>query len=194
MKKTFESISKSLEICLISTLLIATSFAHIVFAQGSVRHSRKRSTRVAARPCRRPPSTARVGRRVTMLPAGHRTVVVRGSSYYYHDGVFYGRGPSGYTVVVAPVGAVVARPPRGHTTVYVDGEPHYSWYYYNGAYYVVTKDGYVVVEPPVGATVTYLPEGSTTVYINGARHYAYGGVHYRPYSYGGRVVYRVAQI
>ena len=187
MKCRSKSITKLLKISLISTLLINISFAHVVRAQGSVRHSTRTTTRVF----RRPPSTARLGRRRTMLPPHYRTVVVRGSDYYYSDGVFYHRGPSGYVVVVAPVGAVVATRPKGYVTIPVTDN---YYYYYNGAYYVVTKDGCAVVEPPVGITVPYLPKGSTTVYISGNRHYAYGGVHYRPYSHRGRVVYRVVKV
>jgi hypothetical protein len=94
-------------------------------------------------------------------------------------------------VAVAPAGAVVARRPRGYSTVYVGDDPYY---YYNGAYYVETDDGYIVVEPPEGATVAYLPEGYTMVYVNGARHYVYAGVHYRPYTHEGRIVYRVVRV
>lgn len=164
------------------------------------RTTARRTTRAAARPggpvtiqpVRRPRGTVRVGRRVTVLPAGHRTVVVGGTNYYYRGGVYYRRGPSGgYVVAVAPVGAVVARRPRGYATVYVEDDPYY---YYNGAYYVETDDGYIVVEPPEGVTVAYLPAGSTAVYVNGTKHYAYGGVHYRPYSHEGRVVYRVVRV
>jgi hypothetical protein len=193
MKCRGKSITKLLKICLISNLLITISLAHVVRAQGSVRHSTRTTTRVF----RQPPSSARVGRRRTVLPLHYRTVVVRGSDYYYSDGVFYHRGPPRYVVVVAPVGAVVATRPRGSVTIRVADN---YYYYYNGAYYVTAlggipvNGGYAVVEPPVGATVPYLPKGSTTVYISGNRHYAYGGVHYRPYSHGGRVVYRVVKV
>jgi hypothetical protein len=187
MKCRGKSITKLLKICLISNLLITISFAHVVRAQGSVRHS----TRTTPRVFRQPPSFARVGSRRTVLPPHYRTVVVRGSDYYYSDGVFYHQGPSRYVVVVAPVGAVVATRPKGNVTIRVNDN---YYYYYNGAYYVTTTDGYAVEEPLVGTTVPYLPKGSTTVYISGSRHYAYGGVHYRPYSHGGRVVYRVVKV
>jgi hypothetical protein len=94
-------------------------------------------------------------------------------------------------VAVAPRGAVVVRRPRGYTTVYVDDD---TYYYDEGTYYVETADGYIVVQPPEGATVAYLPDGATVVYVGGVKHYRYGGVHYRPFSHEGRVVYSVVKV
>ena len=213
------SITKSLKVCLISTLFIIgllvttdSSFARAVRAGGSVHHSTRRTTsrtsvrpatttrrtnptvarssrRMTIQPVRRPRGTVRTGRRISRVPAGHRTVAVRGSNYFYRSGVYYRQVPSGeYMAVAAPVGAVLDRLPSGYTIVYSESEPYY---YYNGDYYVETYDGYNVVVPPSGATVPYLPAGYTTVGVNGVRHYAYGGVRYRPYSYRGRIVYRV---
>ncbi len=46
---------------------------------------------------------------VSYLPAGHRSVVVAGSTYYYYDNVYYRTAPGGYVVVPQPV--VVANSP-----------------------------------------------------------------------------------
>lgn len=40
---------------------------------------------------------------VTILPVGHRTVFVRGATYYYYDNIYYRSCPTGYEVVPAPV-------------------------------------------------------------------------------------------
>jgi hypothetical protein len=46
---------------------------------------------------------------VSFLPSGHRTMVVRGATYYYYDNVYYRDCPGGYVVVPQPV--VVANSP-----------------------------------------------------------------------------------
>jgi uncharacterized protein YgiM (DUF1202 family) len=79
------------------------------------------------------------------LPAGHRTVYVGRSRYFYRSGVFYTHGPSGYVVVRAPIGAVIAAPPAGCRTVVVGGATYYD---YNGDYYQNAPRGYVVVQAP----------------------------------------------
>ena len=86
---------------------------------------------------------------VARLPLGHGKIVVGGTLYYYHRGVFYRKAHRGYTVVRAPRGARVKLLPSGHVTVYVGAEPYF---YYYGAYYRYAPDdeAYVVVEAPQG--------------------------------------------
>jgi hypothetical protein len=51
-----------------------------------------------------------------------------------------------------------------------------------------------IAHPPVHAgppVIVSLPRGYTKVRINGVVYYKHGGVHYRPYYQGTRVVYRV---
>jgi len=43
-----------------------------------------------------------VGAVVTVLPIGHRTVLIGGTTYYYYDNIYYTACPSGYVVVPAP--------------------------------------------------------------------------------------------
>jgi hypothetical protein len=43
-----------------------------------------------------------VGAIVTALPAGHRTIIVAGASYYYYENIYYRPCPTGYVVVSAP--------------------------------------------------------------------------------------------
>ncbi|MGD8758229.1 MAG: DUF6515 family protein [Deltaproteobacteria bacterium] len=91
------------------------------------------------------PVAPRHGTVIVDLPAGHRTVYVGRSRYFYRSGVFYRPGPSGYVVVRAPIGAVIAAPPAGCRTVVFGGATYYD---YNGDYYQNTPGGYVVVEAP----------------------------------------------
>jgi hypothetical protein len=44
-----------------------------------------------------------IGATVTYIPAGHRTIIFGGVTYYYYDNVYYKPCPSGYIVVPAPV-------------------------------------------------------------------------------------------
>lgn len=67
----------------------------------------------------------RHGTAVVVLPPGHRPVVVRQVTYYYHNGAYYRRAPRGYVVVPAPYGAVVPVIPPSHRTVIVRGATYY---------------------------------------------------------------------
>ena len=93
----------------------------------------------------RVPVAPRHGEVFVNLPAGHRTVYVGRSRYFYGSGVFYKHGPSGYVVIRAPIGAVIAAPPSGCRTVVVGGATYYA---YNGDYYQNAPAGYVVVQSP----------------------------------------------
>jgi hypothetical protein len=90
------------------------------------------------------------GTMVTHLPRGHKTVHVGKMKYFHHNGVFYKRGPSGYVVIAAPIGAVVVGLPAGYLTIAVNGSTYYA---YAGIYYRKVPSGYVVVEPPQEAIV-----------------------------------------
>jgi len=100
---------------------------------------------LASRRHPRMPVAPRYGTVFVNLPAGHRTVYVGRSRYFYGSGVFYRHGPSGYVVVRAPIGAVIAAPPAGCRTVVVGGATYYD---YNGDYYQNAPGGYVVVQAP----------------------------------------------
>lgn len=43
-----------------------------------------------------------IGAVISVLPTGHRTIVVGGLNYYYYDNVYYRPCPSGYIVVPKP--------------------------------------------------------------------------------------------
>jgi len=89
-----------------------------------------------------------VGYSLTVLPTGNVAITFRGGRYFFHAGVWYRPGPSGYVVVGAPVGAVIPVLPVGYTTVWVAGVPYY---YANNAYYVTAPGGFAVAAPPAVA-------------------------------------------
>jgi hypothetical protein len=73
--------------------------------------------------------------------------------YFYDGGYFYRRGPAGYVVVGAPIGARIRGLPAGFLTFQVGG---INYYYCNGAYYNYLPDEqiYVVVQKPADAPAT----------------------------------------
>ena len=86
------------------------------------------------------------GYSVPVLPGGHIALTFRGNPFFFHSGVWYRRGGSGFVVVRPPVGIIVPILPPAYSTV-VRGVPYY---YANDAYYVEAPGGYAVAEPPAG--------------------------------------------
>ena len=66
----------------------------------------------------RPP----LGAVVTVIPAGHKTFIFGGITYYYHDEVYYKACPSGYMVVPAPVVNLAAAAPDARRPQNLAGE------------------------------------------------------------------------
>lgn len=93
-----------------------------------------------------------VGYRVNVLPTSYTRVVVAGSPYYYHSGIYYTSVVGGYVVVAAPVGARLAILPAGYRAVVWQGS---TYYYVNNTYYVLdpATNAYVVVRKPAGIVV-----------------------------------------
>jgi hypothetical protein len=79
--------------------------------------------------------------------ARYQVVQVEGRRYYYRNGVFYRKGPGGFTVIAAPVGAVVTVLPRGIRSFRRSGVTYYR---YADVYYQAISGGYRVVPPPSG--------------------------------------------
>jgi Family of unknown function (DUF6515) len=91
--------------------------------------------------------------RVEHLPPHYETIVIHKKNYFYNNGFFYRRGPRGYSIIRAPIGARLRVLPVGYTIVKFGG---LSYYYFNGAYYyyVPAENVYVVVEKPADAVNT----------------------------------------
>ena len=87
------------------------------------------------------------GYAVPAVPAGHVVLTFRGNPFFFHAGVWYRRGGSGFVVVRPPVGIIVPILPPAYSTVVVGGAPYY---YANDVYYVQAPGGYAVAEPPPG--------------------------------------------
>ena len=81
-------------------------------------------------------------------------IVYSGLDYYYYDGYYYQRVPSGYVIVDAPVGITIKALPRGYKTVIFKGV---KYYYCNGVYYVKQRNNYIVVDDPIDE-VSALPQ------------------------------------
>ena len=98
------------------------------------------------------------GYAVGALPRGYVTVGYRGSPYYYHQGIWYRRGGSGFFVVRPAIGLFVPVLPAFYTTLWWGGVPYY---YADDVYYRYnTGRGYEVVDAPSGDPSTTQPEGA----------------------------------
>jgi hypothetical protein len=104
----------------------------------------------------------------------------------YEKGVFYQKSNSGWSVIAAPVGAVISQRPGAAATVVAQSRPYL---YYNGTFFVwnAAKHGYEVVKPPQGAIVAQVPN---TARKEGAC-YRYGGTCFRAAFQGSTLVYVV---
>lgn len=108
--------------------------------------------------------------------------------YWYDDGVYYEPASGGYSVVPAPIGAVVGSLPDGYETTMVGND---TFYYFGGAFYVQTDQGYQVVAAPPGAVITQLPVGAVDQQIHGQDVLVYNNVYYSPISQDGQDAYEV---
>ena len=88
--------------------------------------------------------------KVEHLPPHYKTIVVNRNNYFYNNGSFYRRGPGGFVIIGAPIGARIRTLPLGYTIVKFGG---LSYYYLNGAYYnyIPSENVYVVVNKPGNA-------------------------------------------
>ncbi len=96
----------------------------------------------------------RYGKVIVKPPVGYKTIRRGGARYFYHRGIYYRKGPSGFVVVRAPIGAVVPALAVGFITSLVGG---LTYYYYGGVYYQKAPSGYVVVKAPSAAVVVEEP-------------------------------------
>jgi hypothetical protein len=84
-------------------------------------------------------NTPPIGAVVTILPSGHKTIIVGGATYYYYGNIYYRDYPGGYVVVQQPI--IVQPQPIVNETITIN-VPNY-----NGGYTPVTlvkqNGGYV---------------------------------------------------
>ncbi|MBN1827823.1 MAG: SH3 domain-containing protein [Deltaproteobacteria bacterium] len=112
----------------------------------------------------RHPAPSRSHHRVSihpLLPLGFMLLTVAGIQYYYHKGLYYQPIPTGYTVVRAPLGAILPQLPPGFVTFQKNGT---EYFYYDGVYYNRVPSGYIVVKSPADYPVvdsTARPQASS---------------------------------
>lgn len=85
------------------------------------------------------------GHRVKPLPYGSNRIFFNAAEYFFFDGYFYRPSRSGYVIVEAPIGAIVARLPRLHHTFHWRGQPYYA---VGNTFYRRHPKGYIVVPDP----------------------------------------------
>jgi hypothetical protein len=129
---------------------------------------------------------------ITTLAVTAVVVTVANQQYHYDQGVYYTSANGGYTVVQAPVGAVVTTIPPGSQTVVINETTNN--YYYGGTYYEKKPDGYVVVPPTAGSVVENLPEGGKEVKLGEVTYVQVGDTYYQPIEKDGKSVYEVVDV
>ena len=128
---------------------------------------------------------------IAALPFGYVQASAGMTGYYYYDGVFFQpTTESEYTVVAAPVGAVVPQLPEGAEPLVLGPT---TYYYAGGAFYLQQPNGFMIVPAPSGATVTDIPAGATPVTINGVLYLQSGSTYFQPVMQGGVTVYTTAR-
>ncbi len=119
-----------------------------------------------------------------------RTVEVGESAFLYDQGIFWLQQGSSYTVVTAPVGAVVEQLPQGVTRI--QSRPAPVWYFF-GTFFGEKGGAYEVLKPAAGLTVYYLPDGYRLENVKGAGHYRFGEIHFKPVFVQGVLAYQVVE-
>jgi hypothetical protein len=126
------------------------------------------------------------GRVTTTLPAGYRTTVYHGRSYYHYGGVYYRpytyHGVHHYYPVPVPYYAYYPAPPVGAIIIMVAGISYMMAK--DGTYskQTTSSDGKVVyqsVPPPQGAKITTLPAERVLVTVQGTTYYLSANAFYR---------------
>jgi hypothetical protein len=77
----------------------------------------------------------------------YREVVVKDRHFFYRGGAFYERGPNGYVIATAPIGARIDVLPGGYTVIRHHG---LRYFLFGGIYYkfLPHERAYVVVSAP----------------------------------------------
>ncbi len=119
---------------------------------------------------------------------------VADGEYWYDQGVFYLKEGNGYTVVAAPVGAIVKTIPSGYETVVLDEATGVKNYYWGGTFYEKVSKGYKVVPPTSGAVVEHLAEGGEEVKLGEVTYVKLGETYYQPIEENGKKMYEVVDV
>jgi Family of unknown function (DUF6515) len=120
--------------------------------------------------------------------------VLADGEYYYDQGVFYLKEKGGYTVVAAPVGALIKTLPSGYETVVVDETSGVKNYYWGGTFYEKVSNGYKVVPPTSGTIVEHISDGGEEVKLGDITYVKLGETYYQPVQLNGKNVYEVVDV
>jgi hypothetical protein len=112
--------------------------------------------------------------------------------YYYDQGVFYLKEDGGYTVVSAPLGALIKSLPSGYETVTL--EDNTKNYYYGGTFYEKSGSSYKVVAPLAGSVVEHVSEGGEEVKMGDVTYIKLGETYFQPIQQDGKNMYEVADV
>ncbi|MBN2280688.1 MAG: hypothetical protein JXQ65_08910 [Candidatus Marinimicrobia bacterium] len=87
--------------------------------------------------------------RIRTLPSGYKTLIHGSSKIYFHNGLFYRKGVSGFKVISAPIGLCISNLPADHIVLHINGR---KYFHYRNTYYHFdpVKKIYMVVKKPVG--------------------------------------------
>jgi hypothetical protein len=101
---------------------------------------------------------------VRELPRDARATRWRGSTYYFHAGVWYRPLRQRWVVVAPPRGLVIAALPPFYTTIWVAGTPYY---YANDVYYAwrPALGRYVVIERPRRGAAVITRDATSQIYV-----------------------------
>jgi hypothetical protein len=119
-------------------------------------------------------------------------VSVENQKYHYDQGVYYVASNGGYSVVQAPIGAVVTTLPKDVEVVPVSTTVNN--YYYGGTYYEKQANGYKVVPPTAGTIIDKMPEGGKEVKLGDITYVKYGNTYYQPIQKDGKNIYEVVTV
>lgn len=120
--------------------------------------------------------------------------VLADGEYYYDQGVFYLKEKGGYTVVAAPVGALIKTLPSGYETVVVDETSGVKNYYWGGTFYEKVSNGYKVVPPTSGTVVEHISDGGEEVKLGDITYVKLGETYYQPVQLNGKNAYEVVDV
>lgn len=132
------------------------------------------------------------GQLVLSGPYDASDLISYADQYYYDQGVFYLKGDGGYTVVSAPLGAVIKTLPSGYETITL--EDNTKNYYYGGTFYEKISTGYKVVAPLAGSVVEHISEGGEEVKMGDVTYVKLGETYFQPIQQDGKNMYEVADV
>jgi hypothetical protein len=101
------------------------------------------------------------------LPHGRRNV-------FFHDGYFYRKSSSCYSMIPAPVGIFIPRLPFNALKIFHNG---LSIWFLAGNFYRESNNGFLVIETPLGIRVPELPEADLEpVFLEGEKFFLFKNV------------------